>query len=99
VRIGTSATVLMYVLPPILRRLKTEYPQLEITLKAGLTQETLRMLKANALDLGLCALPVHDPAFDTTPLFQDELVDGQSQGRSEKGYASISCPLSDHSRA
>jgi DNA-binding transcriptional LysR family regulator len=99
VRIGTSATVLMYVLPPILRRLKTEYPQLEITLKAGLTQETLQMLKANALDLGLCALPVHDPAFDTTPLFQDELVDGQSQGRSEKGYASISCPLSDHSRA
>jgi len=74
VRIGTSATVLMYVLPPILRRLKTEYPQLEITLKAGLTQETLQMLKANALDLGLCALPVHDPAFDTTPLFQDELV-------------------------
>src|SRR6266487_5181183 len=40
VRIGTSATVLMYALPPILRRLKTEHPQLEINLKAGLTATT-----------------------------------------------------------
>src|SRR5437763_6483563 len=30
VRIGTSMTVLMYVLPPILRKLKTNNPQLEI---------------------------------------------------------------------
>ena len=28
VRIGTSMTVLMYVLPPLLRRLKTDHPQL-----------------------------------------------------------------------
>jgi DNA-binding transcriptional LysR family regulator len=102
VRIGTSATVLMYVLPPILRRLKTEYPQLDISLKAGLTQATLQMLKTNALDLGLCALPVHDSAFDTTALFQDGArrnPAGKPQGRSEKRYAGISCPLSAHSRA
>ena len=74
VRIGTSATVLMYALPPILRQLKTEHPQLEINLKAGLTATTLQMLKTNALDLGLCALPVDDPAFETTELFEDELV-------------------------
>jgi DNA-binding transcriptional LysR family regulator len=30
VRVGTSMTILMYLLPPILRRLKTEHPQLEI---------------------------------------------------------------------
>jgi DNA-binding transcriptional LysR family regulator len=74
VRIGTSATVLMYALPPILRRLKTGHPQLEIVLKAGLTAATLKALKANALDLGLCALPIEDEAFETTPLFDDELV-------------------------
>jgi DNA-binding transcriptional LysR family regulator len=32
------------------------------------------MLRTNALDLGLCALPVEDPAFEVTPLFKDELV-------------------------
>ncbi len=74
VRIGTSMTVLMYLLPPILRQLKTEHPQLEINLKAGLTATTLQMLKANALDLGLCALPIDDPAFETVHLFDDELL-------------------------
>src|SRR5579862_664804 len=36
VRVGTSMTVLMNLLPPVLRRLKTNYPQLDIHLKAGL---------------------------------------------------------------
>jgi DNA-binding transcriptional LysR family regulator len=67
-------TVLMYLLPPILRQLKTDHPQLEINLKAGLTATTLQMLKTNALDLGLCAIPIEDPAFETVPLFKDELV-------------------------
>jgi DNA-binding transcriptional LysR family regulator len=74
VRVGTSMTVLMYLLPPILRKLKTEHPQLEINIKAGLTATTLQMLKANTLDLGLCAMPIADPAFETIPLFKDELV-------------------------
>jgi DNA-binding transcriptional LysR family regulator len=74
VRIGTSMTVLMYVLPPLLRQLKTDHPQLEINLKAGLTATTLRLLKENALDLGLCAMPIADPAFETVPLFRDDLL-------------------------
>ena len=74
VRVGTSMTVLMYLLPSILRRLKTDHPQLEINLKTGLSATTLQMLKENALDLGLCALPIEDPTFDTVPLFKDELV-------------------------
>ena len=74
VRIGTSMTVLMYMLPPILRQLKSDHPQLEINLKAGLTTTTLQMLKTNALDLGLCALPIEDPAFETVQLFKDQLV-------------------------
>ena len=74
VRVGTSMTMLMYALPPILQMLKTGHPQLEINLKAGLTADTLAGLKANTLDLGLCALPVEDHAFEAVPLFDDELV-------------------------
>jgi DNA-binding transcriptional LysR family regulator len=73
VRVGTSMTVLMYALPPLLRQLKTKHPQLEITIKAGLTATTLQMLKTNNLDIGLCALPIEDPAVQTVPLFEDEL--------------------------
>jgi DNA-binding transcriptional LysR family regulator len=32
------------------------------------------MLRTNSLDLGLCALPIDDPAFEVVPLFNDELV-------------------------
>jgi DNA-binding transcriptional LysR family regulator len=32
------------------------------------------MLKINALDLGLCAMPIEDPGFQVFPLFADELV-------------------------
>ena len=74
VRIGTSMTILMYHLPPILRQLKTTYPQLDIEIKVGLTATTLEMLKSNTLDLGLCSMPIADPAFQVTPLFVDELV-------------------------
>jgi molybdate transport repressor ModE-like protein len=74
VRIGTSATMLMYALPPILRKLKAEHPRLDIQLKAGLTLATLKMLKSNELDLGLCALPVKDSAFEVVELFDDDLV-------------------------
>jgi len=74
VRIGTSMTVLMYALPSILRQLKTKYPQLELNVKSGLTATTLKMLRTNDLDLGLCALPIEDPAFQTTALFDDELL-------------------------
>jgi DNA-binding transcriptional LysR family regulator len=74
VRIGTSATVLMYALPPILQKLKSDHPRLEINLKVGLTAGTLKLLKTNALDIGICALPVEDSAFETVQLFVDELV-------------------------
>ena len=74
VRVGTSMTVLMYTLPPILRQLKTDHPQLEINLKTGTTATTLQMLKTNALDLGLCAIPIHQPGYRSIPLFDDELV-------------------------
>src|SRR6185436_8830072 len=35
---------------------------------------TLRLLGENQLDLGLCALPLEDSAFDTFPLLDDDLV-------------------------
>jgi DNA-binding transcriptional LysR family regulator len=74
VRVGTSMTLLMYVLPPLLRQLKADHPELEIRLKTGLTTTTLQLLKEDELDLGLCAMPVKDPAFETISLFADDLA-------------------------
>ena len=101
VRVGTSMTVLMYLLPPILRQLKTEHPQLEINLKAGLTATTLQMLKANALDLGLCALPIDDPAFETRPFVRRRAAGHPARQPcvgAEEGDACVSRRLPAHSR-
>ena len=48
------------------RKLKTDHPRLEISLKAGKSAETLEMLRTDALDLGLCAFPVEDPEVEVT---------------------------------
>jgi DNA-binding transcriptional LysR family regulator len=74
VRIGTSMTVLMYALPPLLRQLKADHPHLDIRLKTGLTSDTLRLLNQKDLDIGLCAFPVDELAFDAEPLLDDDLV-------------------------
>jgi DNA-binding transcriptional LysR family regulator len=76
VRVGSSMSVLKYVLPPLLRRLRHDHPHLEIRVKTGLTATILQLLKEDQLDLGLCAIPIKDNAdvFETVPLFADELV-------------------------
>jgi DNA-binding transcriptional LysR family regulator len=51
VRIGTSMTVLMYVLPPLLRQLKTEHPQLEINLRGKRSTEAVSLASAALLSL------------------------------------------------
>jgi DNA-binding transcriptional LysR family regulator len=67
-------TMLMYALPPLLRQLKADHPHLDIRLKTGLTTNTLQLLNQKELELGICALPVEDPALDTQPLLDDDLV-------------------------
>lgn len=74
VRIGTSMTMLMYALPPLLRQVKADHPHLEIRVKTGLTIDTLRLLKEKELDLKFCALPVTELTLDAEPLLVDDLV-------------------------
>jgi DNA-binding transcriptional LysR family regulator len=74
VRLGTGATACIYLLPPVLRRLRTRLPGLQVTVHTGNTQEMLKMVEANQLDLALVTLPAPGRAFQVTPLCEDELV-------------------------
>jgi DNA-binding transcriptional LysR family regulator len=74
VRLGTGATACIYLLPPILRRLRQRFPRLEIAVKTGNTPDILRALDENALDLALVTLPAPGRNFDVTPIRDDELV-------------------------
>src|ERR1700722_3434910 len=58
VHVGTGPTALVYILPPILRNLRKEFPDIEIVMTTGTTHDISEALLRNEIDLGLTALPV-----------------------------------------
>ncbi len=74
VRLGTGATACTYLLPPLLRTLKSGYPNLEIIVSTGNTAEMLRLLEENRLDVALATLPIPGRGFSVTPLLDDEFM-------------------------
>ncbi len=74
VRLGTSASISIYLLPPALRRFRTRYPDTEVVVVTGNAAEIARAVVANELDVGIVSLPVRDREVLVTPFFRDELL-------------------------
>ena len=74
VRLGTGATACTYLLPPLLRELRTRFPGLEIVVSTGNTAEMLRLLESNGLDVAFATLPIPGRGFQVTPVMDDEFM-------------------------
>jgi DNA-binding transcriptional LysR family regulator len=74
VRIGTSASISIYLLPPVLRRVRARHPEIELVVVTGNAPEIARAVVANTLDLGIVSLPVRDRELTILPFYRDELV-------------------------
>jgi DNA-binding transcriptional LysR family regulator len=74
VRIGTGATACIHILPAALRELRVNYPDLEIVVTTGNTDEIVRAVEDNALDLALVTMPVRGQRIAATPLHDEKLV-------------------------
>ena len=74
VRLGTGATASIYLLPPLLRRLRQRHPALELSVSTGNTREIVQAVIDNALDLAIVTLPVARRELTVTPFFRDPLV-------------------------
>ena len=74
VRIGTSASISIYLLPPVLRRVRARHPEIELVVVTGNAPEIARAVTANTLDVGLVSLPVRDRELTVLPFYRDELV-------------------------
>lgn len=72
-RIGASSTACRYILPPVLREFKNDYPQCLISIGAGDAADAIESLQNNQIDLAIVLEPKHQDAFDIHPLFEDEL--------------------------
>jgi DNA-binding transcriptional LysR family regulator len=72
--LGTGPTVLAFLLRPVLRGLRDEYPSLDLVVTTGTTSEIVERLSTNSIDLGFTALPVETRELVVTPVRADEFV-------------------------
>jgi DNA-binding transcriptional LysR family regulator len=72
--LGAGTTGGMYVLPRVLRAYKALWPETEVLLHFGTTDQILDKLAQNVLDMGLVGGPVEDRRFLVEPICADELV-------------------------
>jgi DNA-binding transcriptional LysR family regulator len=74
VRIGTGFTALTYDLPPVLRKIRVEYPGIEVLVTFLSTMDSVDSVMRNVIDLGLVMLPIKEPRLRITPLRPGKLV-------------------------
>src|SRR5439155_531569 len=74
IRLGTSASFSIYLLPPALRRFRSRYPKAELTVVTGNAPEIARAVVGRLLDVGIVSLPVRERELAVTPFYRDEVV-------------------------
>ncbi|HXV09440.1 MAG TPA: LysR family transcriptional regulator [Burkholderiales bacterium] len=75
VRLGTSVAVCTYLLPPMLVKLRRDYPDLEVVITLGTTENVVSRILANELDIGVVTMPVKEnPAIEVEPLREDPMM-------------------------
>ncbi len=71
---ATGVTTLIYQLGGPLRQLRKRYPNAEIRVTVGVTEEMVAGLLDRRFDLALISLPVAEDNLSITPLFDEELL-------------------------
>jgi DNA-binding transcriptional LysR family regulator len=74
VHIGTTLTALTYELPPILRKIRMEYPGIDLLVTNMPTRDSVENIIKNTIDIALVTLPVKEPRLRITPLRPEMLV-------------------------
>jgi DNA-binding transcriptional LysR family regulator len=74
VHIGAALTALMYLLPPALKKLRTEHPGIDLLVSNTTTIGMVDGVLRNEIDIGLVTLPVEDSRLAITPLHVDQMV-------------------------
>ncbi len=74
VRIGSGGTASIHLLPGAIAAAKKRMPGLEIVVRVGNTDEMVRDLETNALDIAVVTLPASGRSIEIEPFYADELV-------------------------
>jgi DNA-binding transcriptional LysR family regulator len=74
VQVGTGLTALMYLLPPALKKIRTEHPGIELLVRNIMTRAIVDSVLQNSIDLGVVTLPIEEANLRITPLYEERLV-------------------------
>jgi LysR family hydrogen peroxide-inducible transcriptional activator len=88
-RIGLFPTLGPYLLPHVVPKLRSRFPQLELLLVEEKTEDVLQQLRDGKLDVGVLALPVHDEQLHEEFLFSEDFVLAAPKGHH---LASVAAP-------
>ena len=72
--LATGVTTLIYQLGGPLRQLRKQFPNTEIRVTVGVTEDIVAGLLDRRFDLGLISLPVSEEKLKIMPLFEEELL-------------------------
>lgn len=81
-RLGIIPTVAPYLVPELVPRLRSGYPELGVELKELLTLSCLDELKHGKLDCAIVALPAGGEAFESAFLFEDRFFIASAEDES-----------------
>jgi LysR family hydrogen peroxide-inducible transcriptional activator len=73
-RLGVIPTIAPYLLPALLREVKTTFPEMSLMVRETMTANLLTELHAGRIDTAIVALPVSEPSFTEVPLWSEEFV-------------------------
>lgn len=73
-KIGASTTIEQYILPPLLARFNTEYPDIEILVNNNNTMNVEKNVISHDLDLGIIEGNTGQKEFKYIPFMKDEIV-------------------------
>jgi len=71
--LGAAPAVSTYVLPGVLKRLAVEYPDVQLSVRTGHSEEILELVLREQVQVGLVRALRH-PEIASTPLYEDQLV-------------------------
>jgi DNA-binding transcriptional LysR family regulator len=72
-KIGASFTIGEYILPPLLLDLQKKYPELELQVTIGNTEEIIQSTRSHHVDIGLIEGQTNEKELTVIPFMQDEL--------------------------
>lgn len=73
-RMGIIPTIAPYLLPRIVPALKQQFPAVDLTMRESQTARLVEELADGRLDTAIVALPVSEPDFTETPLFDEPFM-------------------------